>query len=105
MIELTLDDAMALRDEALERVEKAADEFWKRQAALIVADYADLGMQFTTDDVMNTLGRQGVTTPEPRALGPIMRHALKAGLVRRVGYTPSKRRHCSPIPIYVGVRP
>lgn len=71
-----------LRDEAMSRVDRAAPADWKelaRQAVERVASERDV---FTTDHVwLDGLEKP----PEPRAMGPIMRRAIRAGLIEKTG--------------------
>lgn len=107
----TLADAARERDEAMARAAEAADADWVADAYHALETLAGRhwedsgdGLGFTTDDVWDLLAERGVPAPrEPRALGTIVREAVREGLIRRTGaYRPSRRRHCSPIPVYVG---
>ncbi|HSN11775.1 MAG TPA: hypothetical protein VLS51_06690 [Propionibacteriaceae bacterium] len=98
----TLDDALAERDEALARVERAADPDWMFYARKAVELLSDTTPVFTTDQVWEVLAEGRVASPdEPRALGPVMRKAMKDKVIERTGvYAMSVRRHGSPIPVY-----
>lgn len=97
-----LDRARADRDQAMATVDANALGVWKRAAAQVIANLAATGREFTTDDVMDALAAQRHDVHDPRALGPVVMRAKRAGLIRHTGYTPSRRRHASPIPVYVG---
>lgn len=73
---------MSSLTEALIRVDSAADYTWKEAAAEAVRAVAERYVDFTTDDVWDFLESNypGVTTHEPRALGPVMIRAVKEGL-------------------------
>jgi hypothetical protein len=74
---------LAERDEALERVERNADDEWKQAAIDAVRWLAQRRTAFTTDAVWHVMRRdyQDAHTHEPRALGATMRKAAGLGLV------------------------
>ncbi len=41
---------------------------------------------------------------EQRAFGPVTQRAIRAGLIRRVGYAPAASSNGSPKPVYVGTQ-
>lgn len=97
--------AVAETDEAVERVERHADAAWMDDAHAAVhnlaKDAAETGQPFTADDVWGYLHDHGIQAPrEPRALGAVMRAAVRAGKIAAVGYAPSRRRHMTPIRAY-----
>jgi len=65
------------RDEALDRVEQAADDQWKDVAIRAVRWLAGMHTEFTTDAVWAAIEHYHPTaqTHEPRAMGPIMMRA------------------------------
>lgn len=84
--------ARAARDEAMERVEEAAPDEWKARAWKVLQRVAATHDTFTTDDIIE-LG--GGRPPEPRAYGPLMRAAVKAGLCEKTGeYRESTMESC-----------
>jgi hypothetical protein len=92
-------EARGARDEALEQVEANADPSWKDAAfEAVVSASRDLH-RFTADDVFDRIPH-GVATHEPRALGPVMLRAVRAGMIFKanVASIPSRRRslHASP---------
>lgn len=96
---LTLFDAAAERDAALERVERNADEEWKALALSAIKRTCEALPEFHVDDVweVGELPR----TREDRALGPQMRKA--AGLswcVKTDRVRPSVRSHMSGKPVW-----
>ena len=71
-----------ITEEAIDRVERNADEEWKRAAHLAVAAAAQRREQFTTDLVVEIMAERGnVSTHEPRAMGAVMRRAARLGVV------------------------
>lgn len=89
-------------DEAVARVERHATGEWKvaaRAAVLAVAAHRDA---FTTDDVWALLERANMQPREPRALGPIMRRAVREGVcVATDIYRESTRVACHGRPLRV----
>jgi hypothetical protein len=64
-----------LRDQAVEQVEANADETWLQQAKAALWARILQGGEFTTDDLDAPRPR------EPRAWGPVMLAAARAGLI------------------------
>ena len=98
--QMSLEDALAARDAAIDQVEAHADAEWKRHALEAVARLARERRRFTTDDVWAVMGKVG--THEPRAMGAVMRQAFRLGLVRGTeDYVKSKRVACHGRPLRV----
>lgn len=101
----TMADAVAERDEAMERVSTTTDPTWATHATrainhLAVETAASGG--FTADDVWDLLARVGAPEcHEPRALGPLLRGMVREGVIDIDGWASSRRRHASPIRRYV----
>ncbi len=99
----TVAEARADRDEAMGRAAAGTDPSWETEAIRAIAQLVDSGATFSSDDVWQQLERNGVASPrEPRALGPIMARMVKIGRLEHVGYTPSVRRHATPIRTFRG---
>lgn len=95
-------DAIAARDEALDRVDRNADERWKTYAYDVVRYLCDTQRTFSTDDVWDILDDADVTTHEPRALGAVVQRAKRDGLCRPTGnYVQSTRPECHARPVAV----
>jgi hypothetical protein len=78
--------AKAARDDAMYRVDRAASAAWKAYVTELIVEIARTMTEFTTDDVeMLRLRRRGPSTHEPRALGPLMRAAARAGVCAPTG--------------------
>ena len=96
--------AIALLEEAIERVGANADIHWAVEALNIVGMLSSTRHDFTTDDVwewMNHLNPD-MTTHEPRAMGAVMRRASQMRLcVPTERYTKSMRPECHRRPIRV----
>jgi hypothetical protein len=78
-----------LRDEGMARAERAAPEEWKDAAWHAIVALANAGADFTADDVW---AKVGFAPPEPRALGPLLVRAQKAGMIRNTGNRRSSTR-------------
>jgi hypothetical protein len=72
---------MSLED-ALAEVEENADKKWKNAALAQIRYLCVSRDEFTADDVWDRLDMLPVATKEPRALGAIMRRAVKEGWMR-----------------------
>ena len=75
-----------LRDDALERVRRAAPAHWLARAMEAVFTVAQRLDYMTTDDVWDRLRGWQVPVPvEPRAMGVVMRDAAKEGWIKPTG--------------------
>lgn len=95
----TFDQARAVRDEGMQQALDHAhdvDESWPERAFRHLIDYAEVNACFISHDV--TEGLPSPTTD--KAGGPIFQRAVKVGLIVKVGYKPSPRRHLSPTPLW-----
>jgi DNA-binding GntR family transcriptional regulator len=93
-----------LAQAAIQEAEDHADQAWLNAAQRIVHELVQAGEPFTTDDVWDRLDRMDVHTHEPRALGAVMRHAARTGLIVNSGlYCKSSRaqNHARPIPRWI----
>jgi hypothetical protein len=70
------------RDAAMARVDAAADPEWKDDAWSAIEQLVARGVDFTSDDVWRIVGFK---PSEPRALGPLMMRAQRAGMIRNSG--------------------
>ena len=93
---------METLEEALVRVDHAANDFWKETTLSIIKQLAEDMESFTTDDVWSVLDTLDVSTPEPRALGALMRRAVSYGYVEPTStFILSTRPICHRRPIKV----
>lgn len=90
------DHAVAARDRALEQVTANAPAGWEDAALAWLRSYLETHAKYVPD-VHN---RQGPEPPEKRAWGIVIRRAIKAGWIKRIGYQPRTRGHCTPGPVY-----
>lgn len=80
-----------------------ADTLWKRRAAEILKDLLSTETYLTSEDIIERLETEGITTGNNRAIGSLMTAAHKIGLIQSTGqYRESKlvRRHHAPIRIW-----
>ena len=98
----TLWEAIEEADKAIQQVDEHADERWKAAAEAVVFSRACSSEPFTTDDVMDDLAVLPVTTHDGRALGPVMRRAVRSNQIHEISMTRSRRRHGARIPVYQG---
>jgi len=90
---LTLDQGRAKRDEALERVAANTNADWRVRALEMVFELAKYQRELVADDLWRYLEKPR----EPRALGPIMRAAQRAGWIAPTDrYVPNPNRHLTP---------
>lgn len=89
-------DAERAKIIAIDRVEAGADASWMEAASLVIRTLARVEDYFTTDLVWERLEFMGVEQPrEPRAMGAVIRRAVRAGLIEATGrYEPSGRVDC-----------
>jgi hypothetical protein len=90
-----------LAQQGMDAAVAGADEGWLRAAKQELAALIQSRQPWTTDIVWFRLEALGVETPEPRALGGLIRSAARAGLIVQRGYTPSTRPECHARPVSV----
>jgi hypothetical protein len=79
-----------------------ANPYWYSQAETAVQKLIHRGAYFTTDDVWELLKDCGYTTPEPRALGAVIRQFAKDKYIIPTGsYRKSVRPECHRRPLAV----
>ena len=91
--QLTIDDALAARAEALRRVDEHADPQWKNQALKVIRRVCEDREDWHSD----VLWEYGLDEPrEARALGPVIQRAARLGWCERTDRVrPSVRSHLS----------
>lgn len=76
------------RDDVLERVDEATDDFWRRTCDAGIRELARRGVVFQCADLLEL----GVPEPEhPSRWGARLHHAARVGLIEPVGAEPSRR--------------
>lgn len=93
------DAARRARDEAMARAEAHAPEDWNARADAAILRLAKAREQFTTDALWDRLD----PPPEPRALGPAMKRAQKAGWIEptdRYKQSAREANHARPVRVW-----
>lgn len=88
-------DGMRRSAEHAENVEPG----WCENAYRLLCDYRP-GVDFTSEQFRDHLASVGFEVPVPKALGAIFKKAARRMVIQRVGFAPSKERHCSPTPLW-----
>lgn len=96
--------ARAARDagmtQALEHAERVNDE-WPDMAYAFLCRYARGHAEFISETLTNEAIRMGYGSPaDARSWGSLFAKAARAGVIQRIGYGVSQRRHCSPTPLW-----
>lgn len=94
---MSIQSAISARDTAIANAEGGASVVFNHDADLVIDMLARTREEFTTDSVWPMLK---VTPTEPRALGPAMKRAQRAGLIEPTGefvQSVSKTNHCRPL--------
>jgi hypothetical protein len=94
------DVAKRERDEAMDRVARGAGMQWNRDAYESLVGVARRKELFTSEDCRDELRARGHSDArEPRAWGPVMMRAVRAGIIERTPMTTayrSRSRHAAP---------
>lgn len=85
------------RDEALKRIADHGKREWRKAAEDVALRLAEEKASFTSDDVMEALGTMHLPDQDPRLLGAVLRGLAVDGKIKKLGYEPSRRRHCAPV--------
>jgi hypothetical protein len=87
------DDA---RDEAMDCVEEGADPEWHAFVSALIVEVARSHAEFTTDEIERLrVMRGGPSTPEPRAMGPLMKNAARAGVCAKTDRVRQSAQVCN----------
>lgn len=89
-------------DHAIQQVAIFADPSWYDEAESAVSVLVRRGEDFTTDDIWQLMAHTGLSTPEPRAMGAIIRQfANDQQIVSTGSYRKSTRAECHRRPLAV----
>lgn len=96
-------DALEQRTQlSIDHAAAYANPDWYQEAEAAVMILVRKGEDFTTDDVWHLLHHTGLKTPEPRAMGSIIRSFAKERFIRDAGYyRKSMRPECHRRPLAV----
>jgi hypothetical protein len=100
--------ALEARDLGMERAERGASPEWRETMFELVEQVARQHPTFTTDGVFEALWNipedERPTTPEGRALGPVMIRAAKAGICSKADMparlSRRRSRHAAPLNVW-----
>jgi len=101
-----IDTAQLDKAAAIAAASAEADRAWMREAMAAVRHLATVHDEFTTDNVWACLPND-VSTHEPRAMGAVMRAAMKEGVIAPLDrYEMSARPacHCRPVRVWKSLR-
>lgn len=84
---------------ALDHAESEVPD-WAAVALAFVHKYARSHRQFIAEDCIEAAVEWGLAVPVPKAFGPVFRSAARVGIVTKIGYVQSARRHLSPTPLW-----
>jgi len=94
--------AETVRDQHIAQVEQNADPDWLTAAHRAVHHLATHRHEFTTDDMWTALAH--IDAPhEPRAMGAVMTHAARNGIITKTDRVTNSRRtqcHARPVAIW-----
>lgn len=89
------------RDAGMNLVADRAGEDWKESAYRSLINFAENNTKFMTEDARLFAERNGVPRPhDNRAWGIVVVRAIKAGIIKRCNYAPSKTGHMRPMPVW-----
>lgn len=97
-----MNDVVARRDDAIERVAMKADlldESWTDRAFSALMLYCSKSnASFIAEEVREWAEREMLISPphDSRAWGQVMRRAAREGRIRKLGYKPAKSSNLSP---------
>lgn len=98
MNQMDLDFSRALRDDGISRALAHANhdtKGWADHAYSYVEMLARRNVEFLSDDVRVAAEAAGLPpAPDPRAWGGVILRAVRAGLIKRVGWANSTRPEC-----------
>lgn len=96
--------ARAERDAGMLQAAQHAEDLqpkWGELAIERIRAYAATHAEFISEECTDWAAAQGFTSPaDPRAWGAPFQKAARLGIIRKVGYGVSQRRHLSPTPLW-----
>lgn len=96
--------ARAARDAGMQQATQHAEDLqpkWGELAIERIRTYAATHPEFISEECTDWAASQGFTSPtDPRAWGAPFLKAARLGIIRKVGYGISQRRHLSPTPLW-----
>jgi hypothetical protein len=100
-----LPDWRAERDDGMQRAEEHAREVWHHAACTVLQYFIDTHETFSGWQITAALRAKHITTPTDRALGPLLIHAAKCGMIEKTGvHEPNPLAHGCPSPVWRSLR-
>lgn len=87
--------AQAGMEQALRHAERESPD-WAAVALAFVHKYARTHRTFVAEDCVAAAVEWGLACAQTKAYGPVLRSAARLGIITKIGYVPSRNRHCSP---------
>lgn len=101
MIQQSIIFARTERDAAISLVSGNAGAQWNEAAFNLLRIFAASVQEFMTEDARAYALQCGLTKPhDNRAWGAVTVRAIKAGVISKCGYAPSKTGHMRPMPVW-----
>ena len=96
-----IDIARIGRDAGMNLVAEHAGTEWHENAYLALINFTKTNFSFMTEDVRAHTEVTGMAQPhDNRAWGAVIKRAVKAAIIKRAGYLPSKTGHMRPMPLW-----
>ena len=95
-----------VKNRAIDMAGYGADELWSEECYGAGLVLARIGRPFTTDQLWYVMHRKGLKTPEPRAMGAVIRRLVNDKVIKATGnYRKSTRPDCHrrPLQEWIGV--
>jgi hypothetical protein len=98
-----LEFAKQLAEVGIEETVELTPREYRKKVDEVIEQLAAKGFRFTADDVRELAGAPVIS---PNAFGSIMKNAVKAGIIKRVGYRPAIREKSRShiLSVYVGAK-
>lgn len=96
MIQMDLNLSRSLADSGAQIAAANAGSEWSASAYSILVEYARIHKEFMTEDVrVYSIEQHDLPLPpDGRAWGGVVNRAVRAGLIKRIGYAPMKSVNC-----------
>lgn len=101
---LDIIDARKARDDGMARAVDHADRDapgWSNEAYSFLISYARTHDQFIAEQFVAYAEHSGlIVPPTGKAYGAVFKRGAKAGIIERIGFGVSTKRHASPTPLW-----
>lgn len=101
--QLTMEEAIAAGERAMQLVDEAAEVAWKAMAEDVIR-WLDTGACFIAEDIVEAVTARGYATSNNKAIGPVVQRCARSGWIAKTGrMRPARTSHGSPKPEWVRV--